>query len=237
MIATHFPPLLGKSLIFPDINEALTYRQGLVAIGGDLSTERLLAAYNRGIFPWFSEGDPICWWALSPRMVLFPEKLHVGRSIKKSIRAQHYEIKINHGFKEVIASCAVAKRPGQDGTWILPIMQEAYCQLHKEGYAHSFEYWEEGVLMGGGYGVQIGQVFCGESMFAKRENASKIAFVHMVKYLEEIGVKMIDCQMYTEHLARFGASEISFNLFEQNLRKYTKQSLNHTIEPCVLAIN
>lgn len=213
-----FPPLLDENrLDFPDLYEAIAYRDGLVAIGGDLSYERLLVAYSLGVFPWYNKKDPICWWALSPRMVLYPQELYIGRSLKKSIRSQSYCIKVNCAFERVVACCAQKKRKGQNGTWIHAEIEDAYRQMHLHGNAHSFEYWQNDQLLGGVYGVQIGRVFFGESMFALVDNASKIAFVHAVEFLRSSGVALIDCQMYTDHLARFGANEIEFSVFEQQL--------------------
>ena len=237
MYHREFPPLLSERPVFPDIDEAIAYRDGLVAIGGDLSKKRILSAYQQGIFPWFSEHEPICWWVISPRMVLFPEQLHVGRSTKKAMRTQPYQITVDHAFQKVVGACARRKRPDQNSTWIVPMMQEAYCQLHKDGYAHSFEYWHNERLSGGLYGVLIGQVFYGESMFALSDNASKIAFVHTVHFLKELGVKIIDCQMYTDHLARFGATQIPFSQFQEHLDNYCQQAIKQPILPCLLSSN
>ncbi len=236
MYHREFPPLLSERPVFPNIDEAIAYRDGLVAIGGDLSKKRLLSAYQQGIFPWFSEHEPICWWATAPRMVLFPEQLHIGRSTRKAIRTQQYQITINNAFQEVIRACARRKRPGQNSTWIVPMMQDAYCQLYEDGYAHSFEYWQGERLTGGLYGVLIGQVFYGESMFALSDNASKIAFVHSVQFLKQLGVQIIDCQMYTDHLARFGAVHIPFSLFRHHLDNYCPQILQ-PVFPCLLTTN
>ena len=216
-------PFLDDSLAFPDVWTAIRERNGLVAIGGDLSVKRLILAYRNGIFPWFSEGEPICWWCLNPRMVLLPENLHIPRSLGKKIRNTKYRITSNYNFAATIRNCAQIKRSAESGTWITPSMQRAYIDLHKLGIAHSFEYWylESGEyrLGGGFYGVQIGGVFCGESMFALVPDASKIAFALGVEYLARQGIEIIDCQMHTEHLARFGAKEIDFAEFEQYLKK------------------
>ncbi len=230
-------PLLQKDNTFPDIQEAICHRDGLVAIGGDLSVSRLLSAYRQGIFPWFSEDQPICWWVTSPRMVLLPENFHVSHSLKKSLHTRHYEISVDLAFDQVINACAVQKRPQQEGTWIVPAMQQAYIELHEAGYAHSFEFWQDGQLMGGLYGVVIGQVFCGESMFARCPDASKIAFVHAFHYLVACGVQIIDCQMYTEHLARFGAKLIEFPAFTNLLVRYQIPELTKDINPGVLFCN
>lgn len=220
---------------WPDIHEAQQERDGLVAVGGDLDPERLLAAYQRGIFPWYSEGQPICWWALSPRMVLLPPDLHIGRSLAKNVRNRHYAITVNQQFAAVLQACAQVVRPEQDGTWLTPELQWALKQLHRAGHAHSFEYWQQSAddadswqLLGGLYGIQIGQVFFGESMFALTGDASKITFVHAVKYLQSCGIAIIDCQMNTAHLARFGAAEMGFQPFQAALNLYCQQPL---VEP------
>ena len=231
-------PVLSAKIQFPDVAKAIALRDGLVAIGGDLSVQRLLAAYRQGIFPWFGENEPICWWALSPRMVLFPSDFYVGRSLRKALKSQVYTVTVNRDFGQVICLCARQKRPGQNGTWIVPAMQDAYISLHKAGFAHSFEYWDEsGTLQGGLYGVQIGQVFCGESMFARTDNASKIAFVHAVRYLSTLGLGLIDCQMHTEHLARFGARQIPYFDFLADLQRYQNCPLKNIIYPQILACN
>ena len=182
------PVLNPKSLHFPDVHKAIARRDGLVAVGGDLRIERLLAAYVQGIFPWYSDGQPICWWALSPRTVLYPHKLHIGRSLAKTLRNKPYAVSANRHFPAVIAACAAAPREGQAGTWITREMQKAYIRLHEAGHAHSFECWypdmQGGLQLAGGlYGVQIGRVFYGESMFARQSDASKIAFACAVLYL------------------------------------------------------
>ena len=221
---------------WPDVTEAQQERDGLVAVGGDLSVERLLAAYQRGIFPWYSEDQPICWWALSPRMVLKPENLHVGRSLAKNLRNRHYVISVNQQFSAVINACARMPRPGQDGTWLTQELQWALKQMYRAGHAHSFEYWQASEedasslqLLGGLYGIQIGQVFFGESMFALTGDASKIAFVHAVKYLQSCGIALIDCQMNTPHLARFGAEEIHFDEFQRALNLHCQQDLSEMV--------
>ena len=227
-------PLLQKDNTFPDIQEAICQRDGLVAIGGDLSVSQLLSAYRQGIFPWFGEDQPICWWVTAPRMVLLPDNFHVSRSLKKSLNTRQYEISVDLAFNQVIRACAEQKRPQQKGTWIVPAMQQAYAELHEAGYAHSFEFWQDGQLMGGLYGVVIGQVFCGESMFARCADASKITFVHAFHYLVDRGVQLIDCQMYTEHLARFGAQLIEFSEFSCLLVRYQIPELIEGIVPGML---
>jgi leucyl/phenylalanyl-tRNA--protein transferase len=194
---------------FPDPRRA--DRRGLLAYGGDLEPERLLAAYAQGVFPWYDE-DPILWYSPDPRMVLRSGELHVGRSLRKRIRARPFALSMDRAFREVIRACAEARRPGQPGTWIGRDMIEAYCRLHDLGFAHSVEAWdrdEAGALrlVGGLYGVSLGRAFFGESMFARVGDASKVAFVALVRQLEAWGFDWIDCQVRTEHLARFGATE------------------------------
>jgi len=179
-----------------------------LAIGGDLSPERLIFAYSLGIFPWYSEDEPILWWSPDPRMVLFPDELKISRSLKKVLKNKGFEVRFNTAFEDVIKNCATVKRKGQDGTWLTPEMIEAYIKLHKLGFAHSVETYLEGKLVGGLYGVAIGGVFFGESMFHKVSDASKVAFVHLVKRLKEKNFDIIDCQQSTPHMARFGAREI-----------------------------
>lgn len=181
--------------------------RGVVAVGGDLSTDRLLLAYRTGIFPWYSSGFPIYWHSPDPRYVLETSQLRIGRSLRKAIRREVYELRMDTAFAEVIRRCAAVPRPGQDGTWITEEMIAAYETLHRLGHAHCVEAWHEGRLVGGAYGLRIGGVFCGESMFALAPDASKIAFVYLVRQLEQWGVELVDCQVYTEHLERFGACE------------------------------
>lgn len=197
---------LPREPVFPEPREADA--DGLLAIGGDLSPERLLQAYAQGIFPWFNEDSPILWWSPDPRMVLTPEWLHVPRSLSRTARRGTYAVRADTAFREVIRRCADTPRPGQDGTWITDEMVFAYERLHRLGFAHSFEAWEGGALAGGLYGVSLGGAFFGESMFADRPDASKIAFVGAIEWLAERGVDLVDCQVHTEHLARFGAREI-----------------------------
>lgn len=212
-------PWLATDSCFPPLEMALAEPNGLLAAGGDLSPQRLVAAYRSGIFPWFNEGEPILWWSPDPRMVLFPCELKISRSLKKTLRKEHYRIRIDEHFHEVIRSCATAPRQGQAGTWIHPKMIAAYTALHEMGLAHSVETWIDDKLAGGLYGIAMGKVFFGESMFSTITDASKIAFVHLVKQLEQRGFGMIDCQMKTAHLASFGAREISRWLFSQQLRE------------------
>ena len=190
---------------FPDPNEADA--EGLIAYGGDLDPQRVLAAYAQGIFPWpYDETTPLLWFSPDPRMVLRPDDLHVGRSLQKIIARHTFEVRFDSAFDEVIRQCAATRRPGQRGTWITGEMIRAYNRLHEMGFAHSAEAWSEGALVGGLYGVSLGAAFFGESMFTQRPNASKAAFVHLVRQLHTWEFQLFDCQVYTEHVARFGAA-------------------------------
>ena len=207
---------------FPPLEHALTEPNGLIAIGGDLSAARLISAYKQGIFPWYNEGDPICWYSPSPRMVLFPDELKIASSLKKTLKKNLFEVRFNTAFKQVITACSQTLRHGQTGThqsntWISPDMIAAYCQLHDLGFAICAESWLDGQLVGGCYGVKIGRMFYGESMFHTQTDASKIAFAHFVEWLKNQQVGMIDCQMKTPLLASFGGREISRDTFMQNL--------------------
>ena len=201
-------PWLAANDRFPPVERALEEPNGLLAAGGDLSVARLLQAYERGIFPWFSHGQPILWWSPDPRMVLVPSELRLPRSLKKRLGKRDYEVRADGAFEEVIRACAVAPRPGQEGTWITDEMAEAYTRLHRAGHAHSIETWIGGELAGGLYGVALGRAFYGESMFTRVPDASKIALAHLVRQLHRWEFGLIDCQMNTTHLARFGAREI-----------------------------
>lgn len=212
-------PWLGSALSFPAPETALFEPDGLLAAGGDLSVPRLLLAYSLGIFPWFSAGDPILWWSPSERMVLFPDALRITRSLAKTLRNKSYEIRVDTAFREVIEKCA-APRTGASTTWIQPQMVEAYCALFEAGFAHSFETWMDGELVGGLYGVSLGRMFYGESMYSTQKDASKLAFVAMARHLGTHGVAMIDCQMYTPHLASLGACLIPRKHF---MAKLTEQ--------------
>jgi leucyl/phenylalanyl-tRNA--protein transferase len=211
-------PWLDGDAPFPPLTSARKEPNGLLAVGGDLTPKRLLEAYRRGIFPWFSEGDPILWWSPDPRMVLVPGELKISRSLAKALRNRRFEIRFDSDFDGVIRACA-APRDGQPGTWITPEMRNAYLRLHRLGYAHSVETWIDGELAGGLYGVALGAAFFGESMFARARDASKIALVHLVRKLEADGYGMIDCQMRTEHLASLGAREIPRARFSRQLRE------------------
>ena len=190
---------------------------GIVALGGELTVDRLLAGYRRGIFPWYSDSMPVLWHCPDPRMVLRCEALRVNRSLAKQVRRAPYRLTLDRCFDRVIAACARIPRPGQDGTWITDDMMRAYCGLHRMGLAHSIEAWDGDELVGGLYGVSMGQMFFGESMFALRPNASKIAFVRIVQQLLAWGIDLIDCQVYTEHLDRFGGEEWSRSRFLNEL--------------------
>lgn len=198
--------VLNKTLYFPPVERAC--KEGIVAIGGDLSVERLLLAYQSGIFPWFSPGDPIVWWSPNPRFVLYPEKIKVSKSMKQLFKKQFFRVSFDTCFEEVITNCAKIKREGQSGTWITDEMRASYCELHKMGYAHSVEVWQDGNLVGGLYGVALGRIFFGESMFSKVSNASKYGFITLTHLLQEKDFKLIDCQVYTEHLESLGAEFI-----------------------------
>lgn len=211
-------PLLTSDMTFPTLDKALIEPNGLLAAGGDLSPERLLAAYRHGIFPWFNEDDPILWWSPDPRMVLFPNELKVSRSLNKTLKKGNYKVRVDSDFFQVMQACA-EPRKGQAGTWIHAEMIAAYVTLHDRGLAHSVEVWQDDRLIGGLYGIAIGQMFFGESMFSRETDASKIAFVHLVRQLQAWGFGMIDCQMKTSHLASFGAREISRKEFGQKLDK------------------
>ncbi len=190
---------------------------GLLAVGGDLEPERLLLAYSLGIFPWYQEGQPILWHAPDPRMVLVPSELRVSRSLEKAIRRAPFDLKLDTGFERVVTACAQVERPDEPGTWITADMRRAYCRLHSLGFAHSAEAWDGEELVGGLYGVSLGGCFFGESMFALRSDASKLAFVALVAQLEVWGFDLVDCQVYTEHLARFGARHCSRDEFGERL--------------------
>jgi leucyl/phenylalanyl-tRNA--protein transferase len=200
-------PWLSRQAPFPAIDKALADPNGLLAAGGDLSSERLLHAYARGIFPWFSEGQPILWWSPDPRMVLFVDELRVSRSLRKATRRGGFELRTDSAFRKVVEECA-APRPEQEGTWIGQEMLAAYLRLHRLGHAHSVESWKDGKLVGGLYGVLIGRMFFGESMFARATDASKVALVRLAVILSRLDVPLIDCQQETGHLASLGARPI-----------------------------
>ncbi len=208
---------LSKRISFPPPHLAI--REGLLAVGGDLSVERLLTAYRCGIFPWYSEGEPILWWSPDPRLVLYPDELRISRSLRKIIKRTLFHITFDQAFDRVIRACAQAKRSYGDGTWITAEMMDAYCELHRQGYAHSVEAWQDGKLVGGLYGIAMGKAFFGESMFSRVSNASKVAFVAFVENLKRLNFKLIDCQVRTDHLMRFGAREVPRKFFLEQLEK------------------
>ena len=203
---------------FPSVTAALADPNGLLAAGGELSATRLIDAYRHGIFPWFNPGQPILWWSPDPRMVLLPSQLKVSRSLVKVLRNRDYQVRADTGFRAVMQACA-EPRPEQDGTWISDEMIAAYCELHEQGFAHSVETWIDGELAGGLYGVALGRMFFGESMFARAADASKIALVHFARQLERWQFGMIDCQMHTPHLASLGARAIPRADFMRKLQE------------------
>ena len=198
---------LTDALLFPSPEQASA--EGIVAVGGDLQPERVLLAYRKGIFPWFESDDFLLWWSPDPRMVLFPNQLKISKSMRTVLRKKQFEITFNKAFDRVVEACAKVKRFGQNGTWITPGLMEVYSTLHIQGHAHSVEVWEEGYLVGGLYGIDLGTVFCGESMFSKSSNASKVALIFLVKELKKNKYELIDCQVPTQHLASMGAEPIS----------------------------
>lgn len=197
---------LTDDLYFPPVEQA--DRHGFLAVNGDLSTERLILAYRSGIFPWFDNGDPILWWAPPKRMVLFPDELVVSKSMRNILNQNRFTVTFNKDFKSVIKNCQQIKREGQHGTWISDEMIEAYVKLHEIGFAKSVEVWLDGELVGGLYGIDLGPIFCGESMFSKVSNASKVAFINFSQYLKEKHYKLLDCQIHNPHLESLGCREI-----------------------------
>ena len=210
--------LLHDNTPFPPLEQALHQPNGLLAAGGSLTPERLLDAYRHGIFPWFNEGDPILWWSPDPRMVLFPAEAKISHSLRKTLRNRVYEVRTDTAFEQVMRACA-APRNGQSGSWIHEDMIAAYTALHRQGYAHSVETWKDGELIGGLYGLAIGRMFYGESMFSRRSDASKVALAHLARQLCRWNFGMIDCQMNTSHLASLGAREIPRAEFVRHLQE------------------
>lgn len=213
------PWLEPGATLFPPTARALTEPNGLLAVGGDLSVPQLLAAYQRGIFPWFDESQPVLWWSPSPRLILKPDNLHISKSMRKLLRRAPYRVTTDTAFAQVIAACA-EPRPDQHGTWITDQIQAAYTALHRLGYAHSVEVWHNDTLAGGLYGVALGRVFFGESMFSRADNASKYGFITLVTALKALAFEVVDCQVRTPHLVSLGAEEIDREQFEQLLMNY-----------------
>lgn len=212
---------LSNALEFPHPKYA--DEDGFLAFGGDLSPQRLLLAYANGIFPWYNPEDPILWWSPDPRMLLFPDNLKVSKSMRKVLQRNYFDICYDTAFEEVIRACAAVPRTGQEGTWITEDILQAYIKMHELGFAHSVEAWQDGQLVGGLYGISLGKCFFGESMFAKVSNASKAAFISMVQKLTRLDFKLIDCQIYTKHLASLGASEIPREVFLEYLAENAKE--------------
>lgn len=219
------PILSAASLAFPDIELALEEPNGLLAAGGDLSVPRLIAAYQQGIFPWFAEGDPLLWWSPDPRAVFWPKRIHVSRSLRKFLKQNPYQYSINRNFSAVIENCAEVHR-AQSGTWITDDMKTAYSRLHQAGHAHSIEVWQHERLVGGLYGVLVGDIFCGESMFHRETNASKCALLALAHHLVPHGLQLIDCQMPTEHLLSLGAEAFPRQRFREYLRRAKESKIS-----------
>lgn len=217
--------LLSDIISFPP--PYLASKEGLLAVGGDLSQKRLLLAYSSGIFPWFSDDEPILWWSPDPRLVLYPEEIRISKTLKKIIKKNVFHVTMDSAFVQVINQCAKIRLQNNQGTWIVKEMIDAYCKLHESGFAHSAEAWYQGELAGGLYGVSLGKCFFGESMFTRVSNASSVALVKLVEYINALSFDMIDCQLTTEHLIRFGAREIprvSFlNQLKESLKAPTKK--------------
>lgn len=209
----------GAQDSFPPVEKALVEPNGLLAAGGDLSVTRLLDAYSNGIFPWYEVGQPVLWWSPDPRMVLLPGQMQISRSLARLIRSNKYRVSVDEAFRETVSKCATARRKS-NGTWITPDMQYAYGCLHDAGYAHSIEVWSEGHLVGGLYGVALGKIFFGESMFSTLSNTSKLALAHLLRQLEIWGFKLLDCQVSSAHLQSLGAIEISRAEFLQYLQRH-----------------
>lgn len=208
---------IGEEIFFPP--PYLANPDGILAVGGDLQAERLLLAYETGIFPWFSPDEPIIWWSPDPRFVLYPENLKVSKSMRPYLNGSKFRISYDQAFREVMSQCQQIARPGQNGTWITEEMLDAYCSLHQQGFAHSVEVWEGEKLVGGLYGISLGSCFFGESMFSRSSNASKTGFITLVRALQDRGFELIDCQVHTPHLESLGAQHIPRELFLEQLRK------------------
>lgn len=220
-------PWMNPDEPFPPLENALREPNGLLCAGMDLSPERILEAYRHGIFPWFNPGEPVLWWSPDPRMVLVPSEIKISRSLNQRMKRGGYEIRVDTRFREVMQACA-EPRDGQAGTWIVPAMLEAYTRLHLMGFAHSVETWIDGALSGGLYGMAIGRMFFGESMFSRKTDASKLALVHLCRQLDAWGFGMIDCQMETSHLASMGARPITREVFIQEMNRLVELEPVHS---------
>ncbi|AGH80944.1 leucyl/phenylalanyl-tRNA--protein transferase [Psychromonas sp. CNPT3] len=220
----HLTTLTNDPTLFPNVSHALEDPEGLLAIGGDLHPLRIINAYQRGIFPWYNEGEPLLWWSPNERATILAGKVHISKSMRRLIRKENYTLSINKHFSEVIHACA-APRKGQPGTWITAEMIDAYLQLHQQGWAHSVEVFRGNELVGGLYGIGLGQIFCGESMFSRSENASKMAFIALHQHFHAANGKLIDCQMLTPHLASLGVQASSRADFIKQLKLYQKNAL------------
>jgi leucyl/phenylalanyl-tRNA--protein transferase len=218
--------ILNHNTPFPPLERALRQPNGLLAAGGNLTTARLLDAYRQGIFPWFNRDDPILWWSPDPRMVLIPDQFNISHSLRKTLRSKLYEVRTDTAFEQVMLACA-SPREGQAGTWIHDEMIAAYTELHRQGYAHSVETWHDDKLVGGLYGLAVGRMFYGESMFSRRNDASKVALAHLCAQLHQWNFGMIDCQMTTPHLVSLGAHEIPRKEFIQRLQELVNYSCPH----------
>jgi leucyl/phenylalanyl-tRNA---protein transferase len=216
---------LTKHISFPPTD--LAEKNGLLAVGGDLSPERLLAAYSRGIFPWYSDGDPLLWWYTNPRLVIFPAEFRVPKRLLRYLRKANAQTSHDLAFHRVIEECATIRTETGERTWITKEMQTAYTELHRLGFAHSIECWQGDRLVGGLYGIALGRVFFGESMFSRMKYASQFALIELLSFLKKINFQMVDCQMTTDHLLRFGAREISGRQFQIHLKEYLKETTPH----------
>lgn len=210
-------PWLGPDAPFPPIETALAEPNGLLAASRDLTPQRVLDAYSNGIFPWYSGDQPVLWWSPDPRMVLFVDEFHIARSLRRRVQRQPFEIRSDTAFRSVMEHCATARRPGQSGTWITPEIMDAYTVIHEQGNAHCVEAWRDGALVGGLYGIAMGRMFFGESMFANEPDASKIALVHLIAMLRARDIPLVDCQQETVHLASFGARLIPRRMFAERV--------------------
>jgi leucyl/phenylalanyl-tRNA--protein transferase len=228
-------PWLRRDTPFPPVERALAYPNGLLAAGADLSPQRLIDAYRHGIFPWYSEGEPILWWSPDPRMVLFPAELKISRSLRRRLKRRDYRVHLDTTFAEVVGACAQPRGDGA-GTWITAAMRQAYVRLHELGWCHSVEVWTADGLAGGLYGLAIGRAFYGESMFSRIRDGSKIALAHLARYLEGRGFAVIDCQMSTAHLASLGAREIPRAQFVAGLREWAESAEPPAAWPAVDAL-